>query len=111
MSSKWKERNVKTRKDRKYVGENPCQSEEGALVWDRQLCSRFLDGQQKSGISDSRRSPNPNSWEKNSWGVRGGEDEEEEPATERRREYPGLEIDLEEREVSMSPAMSQPWLW
>ena len=37
MSSRWKERNAKTRKDRKCVGENPYQSEEGALAWDRQL--------------------------------------------------------------------------
>ena len=34
MSSRWKERNVKT----KIEEENPCQSEEGALAWDRQLC-------------------------------------------------------------------------
>ena len=32
MSSRRKERNAKTRKDWKCVGENPCQSEEGALV-------------------------------------------------------------------------------
>ena len=37
MSSRWKERNVKTRRDRRCE-ENPCQSEEGALAWDRQLC-------------------------------------------------------------------------
>ena len=30
MSSRWKERNTATRKDRKYGKENPCQSEEGA---------------------------------------------------------------------------------
>ena len=28
----------KTRKDWKYEEENQCQSEEGALAWDRQLC-------------------------------------------------------------------------
>ena len=38
MSSRWKERNVKTRKDGKCKEENPCQSKEGALAWDRQLC-------------------------------------------------------------------------
>ena len=38
MSSRWKERNVKTRKDSRCEEENPCQSEEGALAWDRQLC-------------------------------------------------------------------------
>ena len=37
MSSRWKERNVKTRSDRRCEEENPCQSEEGALAWDRQL--------------------------------------------------------------------------
>ena len=37
MSSKWKERNAKSGKDGKYE-ENLCQSEEGALAWDRQLC-------------------------------------------------------------------------
>ena len=38
MSSRWKERNVNTRKDWKCEEENQCQSEEGALAWDRQLC-------------------------------------------------------------------------
>ena len=38
MSSRWKERNAKTRKDRKCEDENSCQSEEGAIAWDRQLC-------------------------------------------------------------------------
>ena len=32
--------NAKTMKDRRCEEENPCQSEEGALAWDRQL-SRF----------------------------------------------------------------------
>ena len=34
MSSRWKERRAKTRKDMK----KKIQSEEGALAWDRQLC-------------------------------------------------------------------------
>ena len=38
MSSRWKERNAKTRKDSRYEEENPCQSEEDALARDRQLC-------------------------------------------------------------------------
>ena len=38
MSSRWKERNAKTRRDRKCDEENPCKSEVGALAWDRQLC-------------------------------------------------------------------------
>ena len=38
MSSRWKERNVKTKKDCRCEEENPCQSEEDALAWDRQLC-------------------------------------------------------------------------
>ena len=38
MSSRWKERNVKTRRDGKCKEENPCQSEGDALAWDRQLC-------------------------------------------------------------------------
>ena len=38
MSSRWKERNAKTRRDRRCKEENPCPSEEGALAWDRQLC-------------------------------------------------------------------------
>ena len=38
MSSRWKGRNAKTRKDWRCEEENPCQSEEGALAWDRQLC-------------------------------------------------------------------------
>ena len=38
MSFRWKERYPKTRNDGKSVGENPCQSEEGALACDRQLC-------------------------------------------------------------------------
>ena len=36
MSSRWKERNVKTRKDFKSVRENLCQTEEDALAWHRQ---------------------------------------------------------------------------
>ena len=38
MSSRWKKRNAKSRKDQKYLGEIPYQIEEGALAWDRQLC-------------------------------------------------------------------------
>ena len=38
MFSRWKERNAKTRKDLKCEKENLCQSEEGALAWDTQLC-------------------------------------------------------------------------
>ena len=38
MSSRWKERNAKTRRDSRCGEENPCQSEEDALAWDRQLC-------------------------------------------------------------------------
>ena len=38
MSSRFKERNAKTRKNRRCEEESPCQSEEGALAWDRQLC-------------------------------------------------------------------------
>ena len=38
MSSRWKERNAKTRGDRRCEEENPCQSEEANLAWDRQLC-------------------------------------------------------------------------
>ena len=38
MSSRWKERHAKTRKNRKCVGENPCQSEEDALEWNRLFC-------------------------------------------------------------------------
>ena len=38
MSSRWKERNAKTKTDGKCEEENSCQSEEGALAWDRQLC-------------------------------------------------------------------------
>ena len=37
------------------------------------------------------------------------EDEEKEPATERRREYIGLKLDL--GEMSRSPDTPQPWLW
>ena len=36
MSSRWKERNAKTRRD--CGEENPRLIEEGALAWDRQLC-------------------------------------------------------------------------
>ena len=38
MSSRWKERNVKTRRDSRREEENLCQSEEDASAWDRQLC-------------------------------------------------------------------------
>ena len=38
MSSRWKETNAKTRRDWRCEEVNPCQSEEGALAWDRQLC-------------------------------------------------------------------------
>ena len=38
MSSRWKERNAKARKDLKCVGENSCQWEEGALAWVNRLC-------------------------------------------------------------------------
>ena len=38
MSSRWKERNAKTKTDWRCEEENPCQSEEGALAWDRKLC-------------------------------------------------------------------------
>ena len=38
MSSGWKEKNAKSRKDLKCEEENPCQCEEGALARDRQLC-------------------------------------------------------------------------
>ena len=38
MSSRWKERNAKTNKEGKCLGENPCQSEDGALAWNRQVC-------------------------------------------------------------------------
>ena len=38
MSSRWKEKNVKTRKDCRCGEENPCRSEEDALAWDRKLC-------------------------------------------------------------------------
>ena len=37
MSSRWKERNAKSRKDWSCEEENPYQSEEDALAWDRQL--------------------------------------------------------------------------
>ena len=32
------EKNAKSRKDISYEEKNPCQSEEGALAWDKQLC-------------------------------------------------------------------------
>ena len=38
MFSRWKERNAKTRRDWRCEEENPCQSEEDALAWNRQLC-------------------------------------------------------------------------
>ena len=38
MSSKWKERNAKSRRESRCEEKNPCQSEEDALAWDRQLC-------------------------------------------------------------------------
>ena len=38
MFYKWKERKAKSRRDWRCKEENPCQSEEGALAWDRQLC-------------------------------------------------------------------------
>ena len=38
MSSRWKERNASSTKYSRCVGENLCQSEEGALAFYRQLC-------------------------------------------------------------------------
>ena len=35
MSSRWKERNAESRRDGRCEEENPCESEEGALAWDR----------------------------------------------------------------------------
>ena len=67
-----------------------------------------LAGKQKRGISGSRRRPKPTTWERNSW-RREDEDEEEKPATERRREYTYLGSHLGKKEMSMSPAMPQLW--
>ena len=53
----------------------------------------------KSGISGKRRRPKPVPCEKNSWGKLGDEEDEEgEPAIERRRECTDLGLDLGERE-------------
>ena len=61
-----------------------------------------MAGEQESGILGNRRRPKPTLWE-NSLGKLGeGKDEEEEPATERRREYTDLGLDLGEREEQVA---------
>ena len=72
------------------------------------LCyARSLAGRQKSVLSGNWRRPKPTPYEER-LGKLG--EEKEEPATERRRKYTDLELDVV-RERSKSPVMPQPRPW
>ena len=156
------EKECKDQERLKMLAENPCQSEEGALHWDRQLCLGQWQWT-KSGLwlsqeiqREERRSKRTSETPQGTWlgGARTataefgkvasasatqglwlgnikvgtqviGEDprrlpgeeqlrklgeEEEELATEQRREYADLGFNLGEREEQL-PAMPQPWFW
>ena len=61
-----------------------------------------LAKKRKSEISGNPHRPKPIPWEKNSWGKLGEEEnEEDEPAIERRRECTDLGLHLGEREVQV----------
>ena len=100
MSSRWKERNAKTRRDRSCEGENLCQSEEGASAWDRQLCLGQWQWKRKGWRqSHEIQRERKESRRTNETPSRGEEEDEEgEPAIERRREYTVFGFDLGERE-------------
>ena len=62
-----------------------------------------MAGKQKSGISGKRHGLMPIPWERSSWGKLGEEeDDEEDPVTERRREYTVLGLDLGKREEQIA---------
>ena len=89
------------RKESKRTSETPPRTWHGGAqrgsLW---LCyAGLLAENRKSGISGKRHRLKPIPWEKNSLGkLEDEEDEEREPAIERRREYADLGLDLCKRE-------------
>ena len=60
-------RNAKTRKD--CIGENPYQSEKGALAWDRQLCLGHAVNERLEAVA--RNSAGEKSKQKDEWNFSG----------------------------------------
>ena len=91
MSSRWKERNAKTKKDEKRVGESPCYSEEGVLAWEDKFV--WTSGSERGKVRGSR--------EKFSGGEEGAE---------RRMGLLGARVSAELGQVTSGSATQGLWL-